>query len=173
MTWLWPSLLGLSCIVQPDTILRWHRAGFRAYWRWKSRGRPGINSKPRVPRHREPEQLLSTVAHHEKRKQTLECQRRTHAEIDPVSDVAQLTTNSGPPRSTCSTVALTAGSDTPTANDRRNLLIAQRQLSLVRKGQFPFNDALEEGLEFSGCHGHLEPNRIVAIGSPGVGHNLG
>jgi hypothetical protein len=37
MTWLWPSLLGLSRVVQPDTILRWHRAGFRAYWRWKSR----------------------------------------------------------------------------------------------------------------------------------------
>ena len=47
MTWLWPSLLGLSRIVQPDTILRWHRAGFRTYWRWKSRGRPG---RPRVVR---------------------------------------------------------------------------------------------------------------------------
>jgi hypothetical protein len=45
MTWLWPSLLGLARVVQPDTILRWHRAGFRAYWRWKSRGRPG---RPRV-----------------------------------------------------------------------------------------------------------------------------
>ena len=32
MTWLWPSLLGLSRVVRPDTILRWHRAGFRAYW---------------------------------------------------------------------------------------------------------------------------------------------
>src|SRR6266513_21631 len=41
MTRRWPSLLGLSRIVQPDTILRWHRCGFRAYWRWKSRGRPG------------------------------------------------------------------------------------------------------------------------------------
>jgi transposase InsO family protein len=41
MTWLWPSLLSLSRVVQPDTILRWHRAGFRAYWRWKSRGQPG------------------------------------------------------------------------------------------------------------------------------------
>ena len=41
MTWLWPSLLGLSRVVQPDTILRWHRAGFRVYWRWKSRGRAG------------------------------------------------------------------------------------------------------------------------------------
>ena len=47
MTWLWPSLLGLSRVVQPDTILRWHRAGFRAYWRWKSRARPG---RPKVSR---------------------------------------------------------------------------------------------------------------------------
>jgi hypothetical protein len=47
MTWLWPSLLSLSRIVQPDTILRWHRAGFRTYWRWKSRGRPG---RPRAGR---------------------------------------------------------------------------------------------------------------------------
>src|SRR5215813_2109335 len=41
MTWLWPSLLDLSRVVQPDTILRWHQAEFRAYWRWKSRARPG------------------------------------------------------------------------------------------------------------------------------------
>src|SRR5215831_16811582 len=47
MTWLWPGLLSLSHVVQPDTILRWHRAGFRAYWRRKSRGRPG---RPRVSR---------------------------------------------------------------------------------------------------------------------------
>jgi len=30
---LWPSLIGLARAVQPDTILRWHRSGFRAYWR--------------------------------------------------------------------------------------------------------------------------------------------
>src|SRR5947207_12462161 len=50
MTWLWPSLLGLSRVVQPDTILRWHRAGFRAYWRWKSRaqsGRPPVSGELR------------------------------------------------------------------------------------------------------------------------------
>src|ERR1700752_458281 len=47
MTQRWPSLLDLACVVQPGTILRWHRAGFRAYWRWKSRGRPG---RPRVSR---------------------------------------------------------------------------------------------------------------------------
>jgi len=40
MSWLWPSLLGLSRVVQPDTILRWHRAGFRAYWRWQAREAP-------------------------------------------------------------------------------------------------------------------------------------
>jgi hypothetical protein len=28
MTWLWPSLLGAAHVVQPETILRWHRAGF-------------------------------------------------------------------------------------------------------------------------------------------------
>ena len=33
MTRVWPSLLDLSRVVRPDTILRWHRAGFRAYWR--------------------------------------------------------------------------------------------------------------------------------------------
>src|SRR5262249_26107891 len=58
VTWLWPSLLGLSRVVQPDTILRWHRAGFRAYWSWKSRRRPG---RPRVSRElRELIQRMST-----------------------------------------------------------------------------------------------------------------
>ena len=28
-------------MVQPDTLLRWHRAGFRALWRWQSRPGPG------------------------------------------------------------------------------------------------------------------------------------
>ena len=28
-------------IVQPETLVRWHRTGFRRYWRWKSRGRGG------------------------------------------------------------------------------------------------------------------------------------
>jgi hypothetical protein len=45
LTRLWPSLIGLARVVQPDTILRWHRLGFRAYWRWKSCGQPG---RPRV-----------------------------------------------------------------------------------------------------------------------------
>ena len=28
-------------IVRPETVVRWHRAGFRSYWRWKSNRRPG------------------------------------------------------------------------------------------------------------------------------------
>src|SRR5438128_9561524 len=30
----WPSLLAFARFVQPATIMRWHRAGFRTYWRW-------------------------------------------------------------------------------------------------------------------------------------------
>ena len=47
MTRLWPSLLGMVQVVEPPTILRWHRAGFRSYWRWKSRKRAG---RPRIDR---------------------------------------------------------------------------------------------------------------------------
>ena len=41
MTRLWPSLLSMTQVVQPETILRWHRAGFKAFWCWKSRNRAG------------------------------------------------------------------------------------------------------------------------------------
>ncbi len=34
---------GVVIVVRPETIVRWHRAGFRLFWRWKSRtGRPPI-----------------------------------------------------------------------------------------------------------------------------------
>jgi hypothetical protein len=32
-----PSVLNAITIVRPETLLRWHREGFRRYWRWKSR----------------------------------------------------------------------------------------------------------------------------------------
>jgi len=32
-----PSILQALTIIRPETLLRWHRAGFRCYWRWKSR----------------------------------------------------------------------------------------------------------------------------------------
>ena len=47
MTRLCPSLLGVIQVVEPATILRWHRAGFKTYWRWKSRKRAG---RPRIDR---------------------------------------------------------------------------------------------------------------------------
>src|SRR5665213_1213421 len=34
---LFPSVADALTIIQPDTVVRWHRAGFRLYWRWKSR----------------------------------------------------------------------------------------------------------------------------------------
>jgi len=36
---LWTSWTSVLCIVQPATVIRWHRHGFRYYWRWNSRGR--------------------------------------------------------------------------------------------------------------------------------------
>ena len=46
-----PSILKVLTIVQPETFVRWHRAGFRCYWRWKSRpwgGRPQIDADLRA-----------------------------------------------------------------------------------------------------------------------------
>src|SRR5882757_4328314 len=36
-----PSILKVVTIIEPETVVRWHRAGFRRYWRWKSRSRGG------------------------------------------------------------------------------------------------------------------------------------
>jgi transposase InsO family protein len=36
-----PSILEVLTIIRPETLVRWHRAGFRRYWRWKSRSRGG------------------------------------------------------------------------------------------------------------------------------------
>src|SRR5260370_8907912 len=36
-----PSILKVVTIVQPETLVSWHRAGFRRYWRWKLRRRGG------------------------------------------------------------------------------------------------------------------------------------
>jgi hypothetical protein len=46
-----PSILQVLSIIRPETLVRWHRAGFRCYWRWKSRslgGRPQIETELRV-----------------------------------------------------------------------------------------------------------------------------
>jgi len=46
-----PSILQVLTIIRPETLVRWHRAGFRCYWRWRSRspgGRPQIDTELRA-----------------------------------------------------------------------------------------------------------------------------
>ena len=46
-----PSILEVLVIIRPETLMHWHRAGFRRYWRWKSRspgGRPQIETDLRA-----------------------------------------------------------------------------------------------------------------------------
>jgi hypothetical protein len=46
-----PSTLQALTVICPETLVRWHRAGFRSYWRWKSGargGRPQIDSDLRA-----------------------------------------------------------------------------------------------------------------------------
>src|SRR5437868_11794646 len=46
-----PSVLQAMRIIRPETLVRWHRAGFRRYWRWKSQslgGRPQISAELRA-----------------------------------------------------------------------------------------------------------------------------
>src|SRR5258705_10890006 len=46
-----PSIPKVLTIIRPDTLVRWHRAGFRYYRRWKPRplgGRPQIDTELRV-----------------------------------------------------------------------------------------------------------------------------
>ena len=41
-----PGVLSAIAIVKSETVIRWHRAGFRLYWRWRSRPRGG---RPKLP----------------------------------------------------------------------------------------------------------------------------
>src|SRR3974377_742445 len=46
-----PWVLTVMSMLKPDTLLRWHRDGFRRYWRWKSRklgGRPSVAAELRA-----------------------------------------------------------------------------------------------------------------------------
>jgi transposase InsO family protein len=43
---LFPAVLNAVTIVQPESVIRWHRTGLRLYWRWKSRARGG---RPKIP----------------------------------------------------------------------------------------------------------------------------
>src|SRR3974390_639580 len=43
-----PSVSKAVALVRPETLVGWHRAGFRSYWRWKSRRRPQIDADLRA-----------------------------------------------------------------------------------------------------------------------------
>jgi hypothetical protein len=46
-----PLILKVLTIIRPETLVRWHRVGFRRYWRWKSRrrgGRPPVETEMRA-----------------------------------------------------------------------------------------------------------------------------
>ena len=53
----WSGWRGTLVMVEPDTVVRWHRSAWRAYWRWKSRRRSG---RPRIPA--ELRQLIVRIA---------------------------------------------------------------------------------------------------------------
>lgn len=46
---IWPGWREAVIAVRPETVVRWHRAGWRRYWRWKSRtdrgGRPSYERR--------------------------------------------------------------------------------------------------------------------------------
>ena len=48
---IWPRWSDVLIIVKPETVVGWHRAGFRLYWRWRSRrrgGRPKVSEELRT-----------------------------------------------------------------------------------------------------------------------------
>ena len=48
--WLYrlcPSVVDAVAIIRPEMVIHWHRQGFKALWRWKSRSRGG---RPAIPR---------------------------------------------------------------------------------------------------------------------------
>jgi hypothetical protein len=46
---IWPQVLNAMVLVEPATVVQWHRKGFRTYWRWRSRrpGRPKMSTETR------------------------------------------------------------------------------------------------------------------------------
>ena len=42
---VWPGWRNALILVQPETVVRWHRAGFKLYWKWRSRHRNRVGRK--------------------------------------------------------------------------------------------------------------------------------
>ena len=71
-----PSILQVLTIIRPETLVRWHRAGFRRYWRWKSNARGG---RPRI------ESELRTLIRQMSTENQLWGAPRIHGELDCTS----------------------------------------------------------------------------------------
>ena len=39
---IWPSWKSPLILIKPETVIKWHRKGFKLYWRWKCRHKVGI-----------------------------------------------------------------------------------------------------------------------------------
>ena len=68
LAWLYrmfPSILDAIIVVRPETVIRWHRRGFRDYGHWKSRWRGG---RPKI--HRE---IRALIPAHEPREPAVGC----------------------------------------------------------------------------------------------------
>ncbi|MEK7270996.1 MAG: integrase core domain-containing protein [Planctomycetota bacterium] len=70
---VWAGWKAALAIVKPETVIRWHRAGWRLYWRWKSKPGPG-----RPPVEREIRDLVSRMA----RENPLWGAPRIHSELE-------------------------------------------------------------------------------------------
>jgi putative transposase len=97
---LWAGWRGSLLIVQPATVLAWHRQGFQLYWRWKSRGR--LVGRPPL------DLELRTLIRRMARENPTWGRRRIQAELRFLGyEVAALTVakymrrSSGPPSPTC------------------------------------------------------------------------
>src|SRR5674476_60941 len=56
-----PSILKVVTIIRPETLVRWHRAGFRSYWRWKSRSLGCLLYTSPSPRDRQKSRMPSSA----------------------------------------------------------------------------------------------------------------
>ena len=71
---VWPDWRSAWTIVKPETVVAWHRKGFRFFWRWKiRRGKPGRPAVPEEVRNLNPDHEWSQSRH---------CQVRLWATID-------------------------------------------------------------------------------------------
>ena len=102
---LWPRWSDVLVIVKPETVVGWHRAGFRLYWRWRSRprgGRPKVSEEIRTLIRRmatENPDWGAPKIHGELLKLGFEVSERRSPDICNACDDAAIRPNNGSPSS--------------------------------------------------------------------------